>query len=223
MPKPFPKHLIVPFIALGSVWGLSETALGLGIQKCASYVSGSLMTGVALFFIAAAWASYRHFLGIVLVVLVASLFKLFDALLLSLPVLHGAVANPIFAFFLEGLALFILVMVFKKGFLEKKKGQAALGGTSALLAVGLFPLVKFATGIPACVYPGTGIPLSVYYGPLAVVLSILTVPLGFLAAEKIQSAAEASSREPGRKAISRILYPAAVALCLLLAALVRVV
>jgi len=41
-------------VMLGAVWGLSEAGLGMGLRSCASFVSGSIMTGVALFFIAAA-------------------------------------------------------------------------------------------------------------------------------------------------------------------------
>ena len=36
-------------LALGSVWGLSEMALGLGLGRCASLASGSIMTGAAYF------------------------------------------------------------------------------------------------------------------------------------------------------------------------------
>jgi len=99
-------------IMLGSIWGFAEVALGLGLRSCAALVSGSLMTGVALFFICASWVSTRRFYVPVLIVIIACLFKLFDALLLNLPVIHGAVANPMFAFLMEGFAFLILVAVF---------------------------------------------------------------------------------------------------------------
>ncbi|MEX0981520.1 MAG: hypothetical protein WD577_10165 [Bacteroidales bacterium] len=88
-------HLSIMLIA-GSIWGLGEVALGAGLKSCAHLVSGSLMTGVALF----------------------------------------------------------------------------------CIAVALFPLVKFATGVPACVHPGTTIPLAIYFGPVAMAVSAITVPLG---------------------------------------------
>ena len=47
--KSFPKW-IPQVIVLGAAWGLAEAALGLGLHKCASQASGSIMTGVALFF-----------------------------------------------------------------------------------------------------------------------------------------------------------------------------
>jgi hypothetical protein len=207
------SHLGVILI-LGSLWGFSEAALGMGLRGCASFVSGSIMTGVALFFMAATWASTRKVLSIVFLIGIACLFKLFDAFFLGLPVLHGAVANPIFAFIMEGLALVLLLSILSQKLKDKVHGQALMGGMAALVAVNLFPLVKFATGIPACVVPGTGYPLSLYYAPLAVALSFVTVPVGLLVGERMESLGAKM-----RFAIS----PAAVALCLALIAAIRLI
>ena len=70
-------------VVFGSIWGLSEAALGMGLRSCAAIISGSIMTGIALFFIAAGWTVSRRIFGMFLMVLMASLFKMFDALLLS--------------------------------------------------------------------------------------------------------------------------------------------
>ena len=208
-------------VMLGAVWGLSEAALGMGLRSCASVVSGSIMTGVALFFIAACWVISQSAWGIALLIIVASLFKLFDALLLSLPVLHGAVANPIFAFFMEGLAFLIIVSLVKDKLFKKTGSQALIGGMSALIAVNLFPLVKFATGIPACVAAGTGYPLSLYYAYVAVALSLVTVPIGILIGEKLSSLDRGLARALSIKKIQYIASPAAVILCLLIVFLIR--
>ena len=85
-------------VICGSVWGLSEAALGLALETCAKIVSGSIMTGVALFFISAAWTRTKRAAGPAVVVGFALAFKLLDALLLGLPLKHGAVANPMYAF-----------------------------------------------------------------------------------------------------------------------------
>jgi hypothetical protein len=172
-------------LILGSVWGLSEAGLGMCLRRCASTVSGSLMTGAALFFLAVAWAVAPRVRVIAGMVVLASAFKLFDALLLGLPILHGAVANPIFAIVMEGAAFLVLIAVLRTALTATSAGRGLAGGLSALLAVNLFPLVRFATGIPACVVPGTAYPLALYYLPLAVALSALTVPLGFLAGFRI--------------------------------------
>jgi hypothetical protein len=169
-----------PVLVLGGLWGLSEAALGMGLRQCASTVSGSVMTGAALFFLAAAWAVSPRVRTAVLMVAVASGFKLFDALLLGLPILHGAIGNPIFAIAMEGAAFVLIVSVIRRSLAGKAAGQGLAGGLAALVAVNLFPLVKYATGVAACV-TGTGYPLSLYYAPIAVALSALSVPLGFRA------------------------------------------
>ncbi len=171
----FRSHLAIAVI-LGSVWGMSEVMLGAGIKACAHTVSGSVMTGVALFFIVAAWVATKSYHFPVMVVLIACLFKLFDAVLLSLPVMHGAIGNPIFAFLLEGFAILLLIAIFRKQTWQKRSSRALLGGGAALIAVAMFPLVKFATGIPACVYSSTAVPLSIFFAPLPQA-SLLSVPL----------------------------------------------
>ena len=218
----FRSHMAIAVI-LGSVWGLSEVMLGAGIQACARTVSGSLMTGVALLFIAAAWVATKSYHIPVLVVLIACLFKLFDAVLLSLPVLHGAIGNPIFAFLLEGFAILLLLAIFRKQSWQKRSSRALLGAGSALIAVAMFPLVKYATGIPACVYPGTAVPLSIFFAPLAILFSAFTVPIGFLAGERIK---RISTKEiPGSvfRLTGSLASPLALVLCLALVFLFRLI
>ncbi|HSQ79459.1 MAG TPA: hypothetical protein VLN41_02605, partial [Candidatus Bathyarchaeia archaeon] len=164
---------------------------------------GSIMTGAALFFLAAAWAVSPHARTIAAMIGLAAGFKLFDALLLGLPVLHGAIGNPIFAIVMEGAAFGLIVSVISRSLAGKTLGQGLSGGLAALVAVNLFPLVKFATGVPACV-TGTSYPLSLYYAPIAVALSVLTVPLGLRAGQAL-AALET------RPAARRWLSPAAVA------------
>jgi hypothetical protein len=145
------------------------------------------MTGAALFFIAAVWGIGRKVSGVALLVAVAVLFKMFDAVLLSLPVRHGAVANPAFAFILEGAAFLALAVLIGDGGGRRTARRAVWGASAALLAALAFPLVKFATGIPACVVPGTGFPLAYAYAPLAVLISAATVPLGLRTGERLSA------------------------------------
>ncbi len=202
-----------PVLVLGSLWGLSEAALGMYLRQCASTVSGSVMTGTALFFLAAAWAISPRVRTIALMAGMAAGFKLFDALLLGLPVLHGAIGNPIFAIVMEGAAFVLIVSIVSKSVAGKAAGQGLAGGLSALVAVNLFPLVKYATGVAPCV-TGTSYPLSLYYAPIAVALSALTVPLGLLAGAAL-AAIET------RPLSLRWLSPATVALSLGALALLR--
>jgi hypothetical protein len=175
-----------PILVLGGLWGLSEAALGMYLRQCASTVSGSVMTGAALFFLAAAWTVSPRVATAAAMVAIAASFKLFDALLLGLPVLHGAIGNPIFAIVMEGAAFVLIVSIVSKALAGKAVGQGVAGGLSALVAVNLFPLVKFATGVAPCV-TGTSYPLSLYYAPIAVALSALTVPLGVRAGTALRA------------------------------------
>ena len=221
MDKKLTGHHLGIVVMLGAVWGLSEAALGMGLRSCASAMSGSIMTGVALFFIAACWVISRSWKGVALLVVIATLFKLFDALLLSLPVLHGAVANPIFAFVMEGVAFLIIVSLVKDRLSKNTASQALTGGLSALVAVNLFPLVKFATGIPACVAAGTGYPLSLYYAYIAVALSLVTVPLGIMIGTKVKSLESGLGKALGMRKYPFIASPATVIFCLLIVLLIR--
>ena len=216
-----PRSYLGLILVLGSVWGLSEAGLGMGLRSCAAFVSGSIMTGVALFFMAAGWVVSRRISGVLLMALIASAFKLFDAFLLSLPIKHGAIGNPIFAFFMEAAAFVLLVSVIRDKLAQKPAGQALVGGVAAALAVNLFPLVKYATGVPACVIPGTGYPLSLFYIHVAVLISCVTVPLGFLAGTKIESIAARQRRSWAQENLEFILSPAALILCLVIVALLR--
>ncbi len=202
-----------PVLILGSLWGLSEAGLGMFLRQCASTVSGSLMTGAALFFLAAAWAVSPRLKTLALMVALAAGFKLFDALLLGLPVLHGAIGNPIFAIVMEGAAFALILSVVRKSVAGTTAGRGLAGGLSALVAVNLFPLVKYATGVAPCV-TGTAYPLALYYAPLAVALAAVTVPAGSLA-----GAAFASLER--RPVALRRLSPAAAALSLGALALLR--
>lgn len=228
--KPFMEEImskkLLPFgthevIILGAVWGLAEAALGLGLQKCASLASGSIMTGVALFFIAASWAVTRRASGVALAVGLVTVIKLFDAGLLSLPIRSGGVANPIFAFWTEGLAFLAVFAVLRLWPAQKTPGLAAGGALAGLAAVNLFPLVRFATGIPACVFPGTQMPLSLHYLPIAVGLSCLTVPLGLRAGGWLAERRESATALGRLSLADRLASPAALVLALLIITFIR--
>ncbi len=221
MQKPIPKSSLGMVVVLGSVWGLSEAGLGMGLRSCAALVSGSIMTGVALFFIAAGWIISRKVVAVFLMVLIATFFKMFDALLLSLPLKHGAIGNPIFAFVMETIAFVVIISILKEKITKKPAGQALLGGMAAVLAVNLFPLVKFATGVPACVVAGTGYPLSLYYIHFAVLASSVTVPLGFWVGAKIQAFETRVINVHSMRKWDSILSPVALILCLVIITLLR--
>jgi hypothetical protein len=210
-------------LILGSVWGLSEAALGFGLHRCAANMSGSLMTGVALFFICTSWVATRRLYIPVITVLIACLFKLFDAVLLNQQIISGAVANPIFAFLTEGLAIIFLIAILTDRRLIKRYSRVMLGAGSALIAICLFPLVKFVTGIPACLYASTSIPLSIFFGPVAIVLSSITVPLAFPAGEWIADVFTNFGFSGRSKTIRYLVSPGTMILCLVLIVILRII
>jgi len=122
---------------------------------------------------------------------------------------------------MEGLAFLVLVAIVKEKLMHNRAGQALTGGMAALLAVNLFPLVKYATGIPACVFPGTGYPLSLYYLPLAVSLSFVTVPFGFWLGAKIRAIETEFGEAIRGKRIRYFAPPATLILCLAIMVLIR--
>jgi len=221
MDESAPKSYLGMVIVLGSVWGLSEAALGMGLRSCAAFVSGSIMTGAALFFLAAGWMVSRKVFGVFLMVLIASFFKMFDALLLSLPLKHGAIGNPIFAFFMEAAAFVFIVSIIRGKMIKKPSGQALLGGLSAVLAVNLFPLVKYATGVPACVVAGTGYPLSLYYIHFAVLASMVTMPLGIWVGSRAGSFETPLIKAHAKARFDLILSPIVLIICLAILAVLR--
>ncbi len=210
-------------LMLGSLWGLSEAGLGIALKACASTASGSIMTSVALFFIAATWALTRRIGAVALLVGIACAFKVFDAAVLSLPLKHGAVVNPIFAFITEGFLFILIVALLGKIAGENRKSRILSGGVSAAAAAGIFPLVKYATGIPACVFAGTSIPLSILFAPLAVILSCLTVPFGLQAGERLKSVTNSGNRIRASQRLIYIASPVTLVLCLVIIAFVRLV
>ncbi|MBU0690402.1 hypothetical protein KKC97_10575 [bacterium] len=210
-------------VAVGSVWGLCEAGLGMYLRgMCARTITGSVMTAVAILFISLSAAYSRKIIGPAIVLGVAIVFRLFDAYLLHLPVLHGAVINPIFGFVTEAIAFVLLFAVLDSSLMMKQHGRMVLGGLSALVAVNLFPLVGYVTTISACVYPGTAYPLSLYYAPIAVGLSLITCPVGMALGEKLAHYEARQTSWIKRPLWAHAAFPAVSAVSLAVMILMRV-
>jgi hypothetical protein len=193
-------------VILGSAWGVAEAGLGLALNACAKLVSGSIMTGVAVFFLASARLRARSARGPLLAAGLALGFKLFDAALLGLPLRHGAVANPMFAFVVEAAAVALLFALLGRKAEADGRSRLLLGGGAAGLSALAFPLVNLATGVPACLVPGSPVPLSVAFAPLAIALGALAVPLAFA------FTGWAEKRTGALRPVLRLAVPAAAAL-----------
>jgi hypothetical protein len=173
-------------ITAAALWGVAEAIVGMFLRgSCARTITGSLMTGVALFFCSLGISYMRKTWSPFIMLTIVILFKSLDAFLLHLPFKHGAVANPVFAFITEVCAIIFVVSIVSKKLQHTLYGKSLVGGLSALVAINLFPLVKYFSGIPACVYPGTQYPLALYFAPISIGISLITVPLGFIVGEQL--------------------------------------
>jgi len=210
-------------VATGSIWGLTEFAFGLGLQKCATLFTGAILTGLAFFWLSFVWSATRSFVSIILLVVIAMLFKWLDALLLQVAWNHGSVLNPMYAFFTIMLGFLLLLGLFRNRFSAKLMNRILVGAGAAVIATALFPLAKFATGNPACMYASTNIPLVVYTAPVAIILSMMTVPLGFTAATWYSRVIQGARSERPATLMAKIWSPAVVLCCLLIITLVRII
>jgi len=175
------KTLVWIAIGIGAIWGLSEALIGMSMRDTSVYfITGSLMTGIVAILLSFGYASIKKFSFLFVALGMVILFKLLDAFMLHLPVVHGAVGNPIFAMVVELSAFVFVFTIIRKELLKKIYGLAISGGLFALISVSVFPLVKYFTGVPACVVKGTTYPLSIYYSPIAIGLSAIAFPVGTL-------------------------------------------
>lgn len=180
------KKKINVIIAIGAFWGLLEAGLGMYLRgSCARFLSGSIMVGVAVFFSALTFSYSKSLLSLLIIAFVSSWFKLFDAYLLGKPIFDGAIINPIFGIITEVLSFILVLSLINNQLRNKIYGRMILGVFSALLSAIVFPFVKYFTNIPACVLPGTKLPLSLWGAPVAIAISCIACPLGFLIGESL--------------------------------------
>ncbi|MCK4879033.1 MAG: hypothetical protein KAS82_00185 [Bacteroidales bacterium] len=209
-------------VVVGSVWGLTEFAAGMGLQKCATLFTGAILTGVAFFWVSFIWSITRKLLPVLIIAGMAILFKLLDALLLPVAWNHGSILNPAYAFVTILFGFSLLILLFKNQFSTRLINRILLGAGAAIIVTAMFPLVRFATGSAACFYASTNIPLAVYTAPVAIVISMITVPLGYLAAGWYTG----KIREENRiqtSLLSRLWSPAVLICSILIITLIRII
>lgn len=223
MKNPALKNNLGIIVAIGSVWGLTEFAFGMGLQKCATLYTGAILTGIAFFWLSFVWSLTRQVLPVLIIVGMAILFKFLDAFLLPVTWNHGSILNPIFAFFSLMLGFMLFSYLLRKQFSSSLLNRVTVGAGAALVATGLFPLVKYATGIPACMYASTHIPLAIYTAPVAIFISMITVPLGFAASERYTTRILENQNTRQASLLTRIWSPAVVLCCLLIITLIRII
>ena len=177
-------------LVAGAVWGVTEVIMGTWLNGCATLYSGAIMTGLAFFYMSLTWSATRKILPLLLMLILVILFKMLNALLLSLPVTHGSVMNPAFAFVMQTIGFLLMILIFRKLFFQRLNARILTGIGAAAVAVLLFPFAGHVTGSAACLAAGTQIPLSIYTSPLAIGIACVTVPLGYHAAQRLSVAAD---------------------------------
>ena len=186
------KFLFISILVIGSLWGLLEASVGVGLRgSCARFLTGSMLTGTSLLFFACAYMLTGRLVLVIVLPVIAGLFRLYAGLLLGQAVMSGAVANPIYAFFVEALAFCAVIYLMKQSHVRSLPGAGIAGMTAAVLSANLFLPVKVFTGIPACVVPGTDFPLCIWGLPTAMVVAAGATPLGFRVGSWIRQRMEA--------------------------------
>ena len=165
----------------------------------------------------------RILLPILVIVGIDILFKFLDALLLPVAWNHGSILNPVFALFTILLGFSLLISLFKSRFNSKLLNRILVGAGAAIITTALFPLVKFASGTPACLYAATSIPLAIYTAPLAILISMFTVPLGYKAAGWYTGVAQDRQTAHPVSLLARFWSPAIIICCLLIITLIRII
>ena len=115
-------------LAAGSLWGIMEFGAGMGLQKCATLATGAVLTGLSFFWLSMVWSATKRIIPILLIVLIAMMFKWLDALLLQMAWNHGSVLNPMFAFFTAMTGFLILAGLFRKKFFQNRLEQLEVAG-----------------------------------------------------------------------------------------------
>jgi hypothetical protein len=183
---------------IGSLWGLVEATAGIGLRgTCARLYSGSLLTGGSLLFFSSVYMLTGRLLLVLLLPIIAGLFRLYSGLLVGQPPLSGAVANPVYAFMTEAIAFCAVIYLMKQKHVKSLVGSSLAGMTAAVLSANMFLPVKFFTGSPACVVPGTDFPLSIWGLPVAMAVAAVTTPLGFRGGAWIRRRIEAPAGRGG--------------------------
>ncbi len=196
--------------AIGAIWGLTEFSFGLGLQKCATLYTGAVLTGLSFFWISFVWSLTRKILPVLILVAIVVLFRMFDAVLLPAAWNHGSILNPVWAFLTIMLGFILLSSLFKKQFTARLMNRVFVGAGAAIVAIALFPLAKF------------NIPLAIYTAPVAIILSTITVPLGYRVSLWYSREFQGESSGRPTTILTRLWSPAVVICCLLIITLARI-
>lgn len=180
-------HILIGILVFGSIWGLSEAALGGGLRAANFPYRAGLLTGIGIAIMGMALVIHKKPAMLIGIGLVAMLVKL-----LAVPILHISVmckANSCIAIFTEAVALSLVAFLLMS---EMGKSVHARMGSGALAAI-IASVGFYFVGIQVapCKYllsftPGGFI---VTEGLIWAAFSAILLPIGYLAGMKLEAKA----------------------------------
>lgn len=169
-------------LLVGAIWGFFEASMGIYVKGVCGYqMTGSVMTGIAIFFMTLGYSYSKETKSILYMLVLAIILKIFSALIIGKPIFGGGVANPVFAFITEALSLMVIIYLMNEFNSKNIVKNSLFGGLTALIAVNVFPYVGHFTGNVAC--NTNGYPWSLLYSPVSVSLSMILFPVAIKVGE----------------------------------------
>jgi len=180
-------HILLGILVFGSIWGLSEVALGGGLSAAHFPYSSGLLTGIGMALMGMALVIHKKPAMLIGIGLVTVLVKL-----LAVPILHISVickANSCLAVFTEAVALSLVAFLLMT---EMGKGVHARMGSGAMAAI-IASVGFYFIGmqVAPCKYLLSFSPVGfiVTEGLIWAAFSAILLPLGYLAGMKLEAKA----------------------------------
>ncbi|RLC61045.1 MAG: hypothetical protein DRI01_09160 [Chloroflexi bacterium] len=176
-------YVIIGILVFGSLWGLSEVALGGGLHATQFPYRAGLLAGIGMALMGMALVIHKKPAMLIGIGLVAVLVKL-----LAVPMLHISVtckANSCIAVFTEAVALSLIAFLLLNQMGKSVHARMGSGALAAIIAsVGFYFI---GMNVAPCNYllsfsPGGFI---VTEGLIWAAFSAILLPLGYLAGEKL--------------------------------------
>lgn len=176
-------HILIGILVFGSIWGLSEVALGGGLRATQFPYRAGLLTGVGIAIMGAALAIYRKPLMLIGIGLVTVLVKL-----LAVPILHISVmckANSCIAVMTESVALSLVAVLLMGEMSKSIHARMGSGALAAIIASVSFYFIGMQ--VAPCKYLLSFSPVGfiVTEGLIWAAFSACLLPLGYLAGMKL--------------------------------------
>jgi len=178
-------HILIGILVFGSIWGLSEVALGGGLRAANFPYRAGLLTGIGIALMGIALVIHKKPAMLIGIGLVAVLVKL-----LAVPILHVSVmckANSCIAVFTQAVALSLVAFLLMS---EMGKSIHARMGSGALAAI-IASVGFYFIGIQVapCEYLLSFSPMGfiVTEGLIWAAFSAILLPLGYLAGTKLEA------------------------------------